>query len=313
MISRRNESFLSLNPPREEVSQLSLPREPHGQRKPPQFTPRPQPRETQPQPRGRRAIAPSYVLSKQHPPPVRPQFTSIYSMGQADSAILAVAMVVAGYLITMCATPPNPPPEEKDRHNNDRIRWIVGSFATISRRTVMAVITFHALLTILPEYAPARLPQMCRQPQNRNPGLFSWSAVSTSSLLSIYAGAFVRLAAYGGLGEYFTFHLAAPGQLVTTGVYRWIQHPSYTGVFLLILGDAGLFLRWDATPACLIAGSTMAWLRGLGFGVYVANFVFGTWTLMVRVRDEEEMLRQHFGKEWEDWHRTTKRFIPGLL
>lgn len=234
-------------------------------------------------------------------------------MGQADSTLLAVAMVVAGYLIAKCATPPNPPPEEKDRHTTDRIQWLVGSFAIIARRTVMAVTVYHALLTVLSEYAPTRLPQLCPQPHNRTPALFTRSATTTASLLSIYAGACVRLAAYGGLGQYFTFHLAAPGQLVTTGVYRWIQHPSYSGVFLLILGEAGLFLRWDATPACFIPGPLLAWLRGFGFSVYVGGFVFGTWTLMMRVRDEEEMLRQHFGKQWEDWHRVTKRFIPGLL
>lgn len=242
--------------------------------------------------------------------------TTTYIMGivgQAESTLLAVAMVVAGYLVAKCATPPNPPPEEKDRHSTDRIQWLVGSFAIVSRRMALAVILYHALLTMLPEYAPTRLSQLCRQPENRTPALFTWSATTIASLLSIYAGAFVRLAAYGGLGRYFTFHLAAPGQLVTTGVYRWIQHPSYTGVFLLILGNAGLFLRWDATPACFIPGSTLAWVRGWGFSVYAADFVFGTYTLMMRVRDEEGMLRQHFGKEWEDWHRATKRFIPGVL
>ncbi|KAJ5180132.1 Phospholipid methyltransferase [Penicillium capsulatum] len=234
-------------------------------------------------------------------------------MGQADSAILALAIVASGYLITLCATPPNPPPEEKDRHGTDRIRWLVGSPATVSRRIVMAMAVYHALLIVVPEYAPARMQQICPRPQNLNSDLFTWSSVSTASLLSIFAGALVRLAAYGGLGEYFTFHLAAPGQLVTTGVYRWIQHPSYTGVFLLILGETRLFVRWDASPACFIAGSSLDAVRGLGLGVYVAGFMFGTWTLMVRVRDEEEMLRQHFGKQWEEWHRATKRFIPGLF
>jgi protein-S-isoprenylcysteine O-methyltransferase Ste14 len=35
--------------------------------------------------------------------------------------------------------------------------------------------------------------------------------------------------------------------------------------------------------------------------------------LFTRVKDEEEMLKGQFGKEWEEWHRSTKRFIPGIL
>ena len=32
-----------------------------------------------------------------------------------------------------------------------------------------------------------------------------------------------------------------------------------------------------------------------------------------RVREEEVMLKGTFGKEWEDWHARTKRFVPGLF
>jgi protein-S-isoprenylcysteine O-methyltransferase Ste14 len=32
--------------------------------------------------------------------------------------------------------------------------------------------------------------------------------------------------------------------------------------------------------------------------------------MSARVRDEEAMLRGKFGREWEGWHRRTKRFIP---
>lgn len=81
----------------------------------------------------------------------------------------------------------------------------------------------------------------------------------------------------------------------------------------MALGSAGLFLRWDATPACWVAEETLSRLRGCGLGAVLAFFVLGSWGMMARVRDEEEMLRQHFGKEWEEWHAKTGRFIPGIL
>jgi protein-S-isoprenylcysteine O-methyltransferase Ste14 len=32
-----------------------------------------------------------------------------------------------------------------------------------------------------------------------------------------------------------------------------------------------------------------------------------------RVREGETMLKSTFGTEWEDWHKRTSRFIPGLF
>jgi protein-S-isoprenylcysteine O-methyltransferase Ste14 len=33
----------------------------------------------------------------------------------------------------------------------------------------------------------------------------------------------------------------------------------------------------------------------------------------IRVKEEEAMLKSTIGKEWENWHAQTKRFIPGLF
>lgn len=82
-------------------------------------------------------------------------------MDRTGSAFLAIAMTVAGYLSVLCATPPNPPPEQKDRYRTDRIKFIAGSFPTIVRRIGIAAIMYHALLTVIPQYAPARLSQVC--------------------------------------------------------------------------------------------------------------------------------------------------------
>ena len=40
-------------------------------------------------------------------------------------------------------------------------------------------------------------------------------------------------------------------QLVDSGPYRWVRHPIYTGVCLIMLGTAGLFASWPATVAAL--------------------------------------------------------------
>lgn len=71
-------------------------------------------------------------------------------------------------------------------------------------------------------------------------------------------------------------------------------------------------MRWDAAPGCLIPSK---WLASLdGWGVVIIIIVLGRFANNVRqrVQDEEEMLSGVFGKEWEAWHDSTSRFIPGI-
>lgn len=56
------------------------------------------------------------------------------------------------------------------------------------------------------------------------------------------------------------------------------------------------------------AVNSVVW-KVLGWGLVVLGYVAGR----TRVRDEEAMLKRTFGKKWEDWHKKTKRFIPGVL
>lgn len=249
------------------------------------------------------------ISDLQHPP--QPTFQP--RMSKTSSTILALAMLSAGYLSALCSTPPNPPPSHEKRHKTDRISPLTGIVATICRRTAVTIITYHVLLTLIPSYVPHHMTTFCPRPENLNSTLFTWNSTTTLALGLIFIGAAIRLSAYGGLGPNFTFQLSAPDHLVTTGVYRHMQHPSYTGQMLLCVGCAVLFLRWDASPACWVPGSILARLDGWGDIVSMGLLVFAGTMLGVRVGDEERMLKEKFGKKWEEWHRVTKRFIPGLV
>ncbi|KAJ5612271.1 hypothetical protein N7510_005465 [Penicillium lagena] len=218
-------------------------------------------------------------------------------------------MLAAGYITIKCLTPPNP---AQNRHNTDRVSLIVTVITPLMRLVIVGFI-YHALLTILPSYAPAHIPQLCPGYPTINVALFTWNATTASSLAAIFVGGYIRLAAYSGLGRSFTFHLTAPDHLITDGIYRWIQHPSYVGLALLTAGCEGLFLRWDATPACWVSEEVLARLDGWGVSVIVGALVLNIAICAARVKDEEDMLRGQFGKEWEEWHRKTKRFVPGIF
>jgi protein-S-isoprenylcysteine O-methyltransferase Ste14 len=79
--------------------------------------------------------------------------------------------------------------------------------------------------------------------------------------------------------------------LVTTGVFRLIRHPIYTGALISL---AGLTL---AVPNALaIAGLTAAFV-----GVEI----------LVRLIEEPHLLRVH-GERYADYARAAGRFVPAL-
>ena len=238
-----------------------------------------------------------------------------FTMAQLSTTLLGAAMALAIYLINICATPPNPSPPQKDRQIKDHIGILLGAGSRIAIMRYASIFCFmyHTLITLLPVYAPKRMAQVCPNAENRNPAIFEWSTTTTLALAMIYIGATVRIMAYGGLGRLFTFHLAPPDRLITSGIYRYIQHPSYSGLICIIVATFMLFVRWDGFFACWIPRSTLAILNGWGVPTITTAVSFGVFLLALRVRDEEEMLKRKFGKEWEEWHARTKRIIPGIL
>lgn len=81
-------------------------------------------------------------------------------------------------------------------------------------------------------------------------------------------------------------------QLITTGPYRLVRHPIYTGLLLVILGGALVY----NTGAALV-------LLVLPF------YGFFYWQSVV----EEKLLAGHFGEAYTRYRATTGRLLPRLL
>jgi protein-S-isoprenylcysteine O-methyltransferase Ste14 len=85
------------------------------------------------------------------------------------------------------------------------------------------------------------------------------------------------------------------------------------GMAALVMGNAALLARTDGVLASWVpnawAGLFEVVVNGLA-PLAVGAFCWGLWT---RVRQEEEMLRREFGREWEEWHKRTARFIPWIF
>lgn len=112
-------------------------------------------------------------------------------------------------------------------------------------------------------------------------------------LILFVFGLVIRWVAIIHLGRFFTVNvsIAADHQLVTTGPYRYVRHPSYTGAFLLFLGY-GLCLLNFLSLLVLVVPITAAFL----------------W----RIHVEEAALRDAFGERYRDYASRTRRVIPLL-
>jgi len=103
-------------------------------------------------------------------------------------------------------------------------------------------------------------------------------------------GAGLRLGAMIVMGPRFTVWVAIQDdhRLQTTGLYRFVRHPSYTGAILTLLGWA---LTFRSLPGLLLAASTIPLLAS-------------------RAAAEERLLTAEFAAEYADYRRRSWRFMP---
>lgn len=149
-------------------------------------------------------------------------------------------------------------------------------------------------------------------------------------MTAIFGFAWIRLMSYGGLGKNFTFTLAVPKKLITTGIYSWVQHPSYVGLLGVTMAIVLFVARVDGVAVCISCRILCHWCadgsdqgcfmpRKLIEVPYVSEVVAAVmvsavgFALSLRILDEEEMMRNEFGDEWEKWHKKTARLIPGIF
>ncbi|KAG6895813.1 hypothetical protein C0992_012315 [Termitomyces sp. T32_za158] len=131
----------------------------------------------------------------------------------------------------------------------------------------------------------------------------------TGSLIAI-AGARLRLECYHALQEFFTFEVTVrPNhRLITHGPYSYVRHPSYTGMVMVFIGTC----CWFASPGSWIRRSGKVWkVFIVGLMMVYLGLLVG---LMQRMPKEDELLKETFAEEWEDWARRVPYWlVPGIL
>jgi protein-S-isoprenylcysteine O-methyltransferase Ste14 len=112
-------------------------------------------------------------------------------------------------------------------------------------------------------------------------------------LVLMCAGIALRQWAVALLGPFFTVDVRVqPGQtVVDRGPYRWVRHPSYTGLIAIFVG-LGLALDNWAALAVLAVVPTVG--------------------LLVRIRFEERALLDGLGEQYRRFAAGRRRLFPGV-
>jgi protein-S-isoprenylcysteine O-methyltransferase Ste14 len=120
------------------------------------------------------------------------------------------------------------------------------------------------------------------------------SIINTTALCFLIGGLVIRWLSIISLGKFFTVDVAVQEghALVLSGLYKYIRHPSYTGLLVEFVGLAVYFGTWVSLVVVVIPITS---------------------AIVYRIRCEEAVLLERFGKQYEEYITHTKSLIPGIV
>jgi protein-S-isoprenylcysteine O-methyltransferase Ste14 len=119
------------------------------------------------------------------------------------------------------------------------------------------------------------------------------NAFAVAGVVVIWVGLALRVWAVLTLGRSFStfIQVDADQAVVTRGPYRWVRHPSYTGLLLIALGFGVGVGNWLSLAIC------------------AAIPLVG---LLPRIAVEEAELARVLGDPYRSYQKATRRLVPGL-
>lgn len=156
--------------------------------------------------------------------------------------------------------------------------------SSADKRSAVAILLGSNLVTLTP------LIEFLVRTELQPPPL-SWPALV--GIVILFAGVVLRVWAIRTLATAFTavVQTTADQQLIERGPYRWLRHPSYTGVMVSFLGSALAF--WS------LAG-------------FVAAIVVMLPIYRFRIGIEEAALTARFGDAYRAFSKRRWALVPGL-
>ncbi|GBE79099.1 hypothetical protein SCP_0202960 [Sparassis crispa] len=236
-------------------------------------------------------------------------------------------LLSAAYIVQLCVLVPQPPPKEdaqarfisvEPRHSRETFRWL----PKFIMRTVWAACLCESAILIAYQFPAHHLSRRVLQALIRGPAPDTFAGVGIRVTVPfiigwcfLIAGTFIRQSCYRTLGHFFTAELALheDHKLVTSGPYTLVRHPSYTGG---IMGAFGVALM-QMCPGSWLSECMGIWDTRSGTVFCYSWFaILGIVSVQMirRTGIEDRVLKDEFGKQWEDWAQGAKwRLVPGIF
>ncbi len=115
--------------------------------------------------------------------------------------------------------------------------------------------------------------------------------VTYPGIILMLAGIIIRLRAVLTLKRSFTLSVQTSKEqhLITTGIYKKVRNPAYTG------------------SICSLVGTALGLRGGIALAVVL---IFSLICYSARISVEEKALRSHFGYEFTEYEKRTYRLVP---
>jgi protein-S-isoprenylcysteine O-methyltransferase Ste14 len=122
---------------------------------------------------------------------------------------------------------------------------------------------------------------------------WAWDWQTIAGLGMMVSGTLFRVWCIRTLGKYFTATVKTQQkqQIVTSGAYRLVRHPSYSGAYIAAMGSSIFMHAYFAS-----------------FFTFILLFI----AYYIRIKAEEVALVNEFGKNYEMYRKRTKKLIPWL-
>jgi protein-S-isoprenylcysteine O-methyltransferase Ste14 len=250
-----------------------------------------------------------------------------FALDTMSSPAAAIALAAAAYISRICFRRPNPTPPNPRLYDHQLLARILVYGPSVREYILLGLAIPHILLAVLKDPPRALCP---------NPSHVNLRYITLSPYVIILVGLIIllgriRIQAFNQLGKSFTFELyvnlgtdtfimtdvtcssrARPEKLVKTGLYRHCQHPSYLPDAAITLANYALFGATDGWFACYLPLDMISTLDGVNGVMVLALTAIAVYSLRLRILHEEAMLKETFGREWEEWHAKTARLFPRI-
>ncbi|TFK32484.1 hypothetical protein BDQ12DRAFT_692430 [Crucibulum laeve] len=232
----------------------------------------------------------------------------------------AFLLLLAGLSYNYGFRPPCPPNPKNatTRYDGQHFETMVLIWAFLARISVVILSLLHIAVILSIQfpnsYSPIVVDSICPHPTSSLETLNQLSGYFLVGITITILASLIRAWCYATLGRLFTYKVTVlPNHnLVTSGPYAYVRHPSYTGALLLHSGAAITYLisSGNYLSECGIMATPFKWLVWYWIGAVLFTVI----SLKNRAAVEDGLMKKTFSSEWVAYREKVRyAFIPYIF